>query len=580
MRYFSNLLLTLFLFIGASVSDNALSATSLISSQSEYKDVAKTLKAGDTIVLANGEWKDFEILLVGQGTTDQPITLTAEEKGKVIISGKSNLRMAGEHLLVSGLVFKNGYTPTNEVISFRRNKEHLANHSRVTEVVIYAYNNPERTETDYWVSMYGKYNRFDHNHLEGKNNNGVTMAVRLNSEASQENHHRIDHNYFGHRPILGSNGGETLRIGTSHHSMSNSYTIVEDNYFDRCDGEVEIISNKSGSNIIRGNVFFESRGTLTLRHGNDNLVENNVFFGNGVDHTGGIRLINKRQTIRNNYMIGLTGTRFGGALVIMNGVPNSPINRYHQVEDSLIENNTIINARNIELAAGSDEERSAVPITTRFMNNLIYSEDGQDPINIYDDISGIKFKGNVQNDIPGFQISDGFTSREVKLKTLDNGLILAKGKKLKGVGADRKLVVLEKAQTGTTWYPKPENTPRFGGGQTHIIKAEGDKLIEAVVNAKTGDVIELKPGHYQVEKLIVIDKPLTIRSAGSEKPVIEFERTALFEIHEGGALKIEGLLISGASAPDVAGNSLIRTSRYSMLAPYDLIVKNCENQGS
>ena len=102
MRYFSNLLLTLFLFIGASVSDNALSATSLISSQSEYKDVAKTLKAGDTIVLANGEWKDFEILLVGQGTTDQPITLTAEEKGKVIISGKSNLRMAGEHLLVSG----------------------------------------------------------------------------------------------------------------------------------------------------------------------------------------------------------------------------------------------------------------------------------------------------------------------------------------------------------------------------------------------------------------------------------------------------------------------------------------------
>ena len=60
------------------------------------------------------------------------------------------------------------------------------------------------------------------------------------------------------------------------------------------------------------------------------------------------------------------------------------------------------------------------------------------------------------------------------------------------------------------------------------------------------------------------------------KPTIEFERTTLFEILEGGALKLEGLSISGKSAPDVAGNSLVRTSRYSMLNAYDLVVKDCE----
>ena len=43
--------------------------------------------------------------------------------------------------------------------------------------------------------------------------------------------------------------------------------------FDRCDGEVEIISSKSGGNIYRGNLFLQSRGTLTLRHGDGNLVE-------------------------------------------------------------------------------------------------------------------------------------------------------------------------------------------------------------------------------------------------------------------------------------------------------------------
>ena len=69
------------------------------------------------------------------------------------------------------------------------------------------------------------------------------------------------------------------------------------------------------------------------------LGEEIIFLGNNQDHTGGIRVINKRQLIKNNYKEGLKGYRFGGALVVMNGVPNSSINRYHQVEDSIIQNN-------------------------------------------------------------------------------------------------------------------------------------------------------------------------------------------------------------------------------------------------
>ena len=576
MRYFSYSMFGLLLILGVFVSSNSFAATIRVSSQSEYHDATKNLQPGDIVELANGEWTNFEIVFSGIGQKDKPITLTAEEKGKVFITGVSNLRIAGEYLVVSGLVFKDGYTPTSEVVSFRRNKENLANNSRITEVVIDGFNNPERTESDYWVSMYGKNNRFDHNYLAGKNNNGVTMAVRLNSEDSQLNRHRIDHNYFGHRPILGSNGGETLRIGTSHYSMSNSFTVVENNYFDRCDGEVEIISNKSGGNVIRGNVFFESRGTLTLRHGNDNLVENNVFFGNGVDHTGGIRVINKRQMIRNNYMEGLTGTRFGSAFVIMNGVPDSPINRYHQVENTTIINNTIIDASHIELAAGSDSERSAVPKTTRFNNNLVYNTDGKDPFTIHDDISGIKFKGNVHNEMADFQISNGFSSRNIELTRQENGLLVPAAGTLKGKGIDADFKVLDRSETGPDWYPKPDKADRFDTGQIHTIKAEGDKLIEAVANAKAGDVIELKPGNYLVEKIITLEKPVTIRSTGAEKPVLEYERTTLFEILDGGALKLEGLIISGKSAPDVAGNSLVRTSRYSMLNAYDLVVSDCE----
>jgi poly(beta-D-mannuronate) lyase len=182
----------------------------------------------------------------------------------------------------------------------------------------------------------------------------------------------------------------------------------------------------------------------------------------------------------------------------------------------------------------------------------------------------------VQNNIPGFQIKEGFSGQKVTLKHEANGLIVPKGKKLKGVGASRDLKVLEKTETGATWYPKADTKSRFDGGQTHKVKAGGDQLVEAVAKAAAGDVLELSPGHYLVERFVRIDKPLTIRSAGDDKPTIEFERTALFEILDGGALKLENLSISGASAPDVAGNSLIRTSRYSMLTNYELIVNNCE----
>lgn len=579
MSFYSKPLLSVMLVLGSLASFNAHSATIQVTSQAEYSDALKGLQAGDTIVLANGEWKDFEILFTGQGLPDHPITLTAQEKGRVIISGQSNLRLAGEYLVVSGLVFKNGYTPTGEVISFRRNKKEFANHSRVTEVVIDGFNNPERTETDYWVMMYGRNNRFDHNHVAGKSNNGVTMAVRLDTEASRENHHLIDHNYFGHRPILGSNGGETLRIGTSHYSLSNSFTTVENNYFERCDGEVEIISNKSGGNVFRGNVFIESRGTLTLRHGNDNRVENNIFLGNGVDHTGGIRVINKRQTIRNNYLQGLAGYRFGSALTVMNGVPDSPINRYHQVEDSVIENNSIIDSSHIELAAGSDEERSAVPKTTVFRNNLIYNRDGTDIFTVHDDISGITFEGNVLNDVSNFQIASGFSNRVVEVQELPSGLMHPVAEDLRGVGVTPGLVMLPRSETGVGWYPKPDNVDPFGNGSVITIQPGGGSLENAVSSASAGDILVLNPGHYQVEKLIRIDRPLTIRAAvpgSASRPVIEFERTALFEIADGGSLRLQGLHMSGKSAPDVAGNSVIRTSRYSMLNPYHLLVENCE----
>jgi poly(beta-D-mannuronate) lyase len=568
------------LFVAPLWAGEAFADRYLVEDQKAYASAVKDAEPGDTIVLKNGVWRDFEIVFVGEGTAEKPITLTAETKGSVVLSGQSNLRMAGNHLVVSGLVFKDGYTPTSQVISFRRNKDHLANNSRITEMVIDNYNNPERRESDFWVMMYGKNNRFDHNHLVGKRNRGVTMAVRLQSEASRENGHRIDHNYFGPRPILGSNGGETLRIGTSHYSLSNSNTLVENNYFDRTNGELEIISIKSGGNILRGNVFFEGRGTLTMRHGNGNLIEDNVFFGNGKDHTGGIRVINADHVIRNNYMEGLKGYRFGGAFVVMNGVPNSPINRYHQVKNAQVSNNSIIDSDHIQLAAGSDQERSAVPVDSVFKNNLIANDPGKDVFTLYDDVSGIAFSDNVLNEVSDPKIKDGFTSSAIEMSRAETGLKLPQVGISAGVRRDLKPIAKE--ETGVSWYPKQEQGVQFGIGRTIEVMPGEDTLTKAIAGAKEGDIFVLADGHYDVSRMINIPVAVTIRSA---KPVmdaassgvsISYERTTLFEILDGGALKLYGLKITGKDAPDAAGNSVIRTSKYAMLKNYELIIDKCD----
>ena len=497
-----------------------------------------------------------------------------KEKGKVTLEGQSNLRMAGEYLAVEGLVFKNGYTPTSEVISMRRNKKELCNNCRVTECVIDNYSNPERFDSDYWVGIYGKNNRFDHNYLVGKRNVGVTLAVRLDTEESRENNHLIDHNYFGHHQVLGSNGGETLRIGTSHHSLTNSNTIVEYNYFDRCNGEHEIISNKSCQNTFRYNTFYECQGTLTMRHGNETLVESNYFFGNGKANTGGVRIINETQKVINNYCEGLTGYRFRGALVIMNGVPNSPINRYFPVINSEASNNTFVNCDYIQLCAGSDAERSAVPQNTIVNNNIFYNEKKDDLFTVYDDISGISFNGNILSEnIPSIA-SNGFIQKKVEFQRDKNGILLPSDKSIKaGITEVKPHATPE--NTGVTWYSKVEQEVRFNIGKKIMVSPGENTLFEAVKNTEYGDVLELAEGDYLMTKSIEVNHPITVRAKG-EKPTIRFEKNSLFNIENGGALALYDLKIDGAESPDYSGNSVMRTSRYSMNRNYKLLIENCD----
>ncbi len=532
----------------------------LVRSQEQYRQLSAKLKPGDVIVLANGEWRDFEIVFTGRGTADKPIALMAQEAGKVIITGRSNLRIGGSHMLVSGLVFRDGYSPTGEVIAFRRSKEDVATDSRVTQVVIDRFNQPDRTRSDYWVALDGKRNRFDHNSLVGKTNAGVTLAVRLDLPESRENGHRIDANYFGPRPVLGSNGGETIRIGTSRESMFDSATIVEGNIFDRTNGEIEIISIKSGANIVRGNLFLEAQGAVTLRHGDRNIIERNVFRGNGQPNTGGIRVINRDQIVRGNYMEGLRGTGFAGALTVMNGVPNSPVNRYVQVSNALIEGNTIVDSARMTLAAGSDAERSAPPVNSRMARNLILFGHVPKPIEVQDDISGIGFDGNVILTANALAAFPAASQGAVTMERGANGLLYPADPALAATGAPRDLLPPSLDAVGARHFVKPGPDATLGSGASIRVGEGSAALLAALAQARSGDRLILSGDSYTLDQILTIDRTLTLEAAQGVRPRLAFSRTCLLELAAGANLRISGIDITGADAPDVTGNAVIATS--------------------
>ena len=342
-----------------------------VSSAAEIATALQTAQPGDTLLMTNGIWTDQLITFQGLGSASAPIVLKAETNGQVELTGTSRLRISGQYLVVDGLRFRSGYSPSGAVIEFRNGSGIAATDCRLTNTSIEDYN-PPSTATDYkWVSMYGFRNTVEYCYFAGKTHAGTTFVVWL---SDQPNAHWVHHNFFGRRPPLGVNGGETIRVGTSDWSMYNSRTVVESNYFLECDGEAEIISSKSCENVYRANVFVRCEGALTLRHGNRNRVEGNFFFGEGTSNTGGIRVIGEDQVVINNYLVGLTGSAPRAPLTLMNGIPSSPLNGYFQVQRAQIAFNTFVNTRNtIVIGYGKSDSISLPPLDCTIANNIVRS---------------------------------------------------------------------------------------------------------------------------------------------------------------------------------------------------------------
>ncbi len=576
----------------------------------EFNDKVKSLQPGDEVILSKGVWKDAQLTFFGEGTEQQPIILRVEEPGQTTLEGQSCLNLYGKYLVVDGLVFVNGYAPGKVVIEFKKGSTKTAYNCVLRNCVVDHFNKPSRYDEDQWVGLWGQHNTVENCYFGGKKNQGCTFVVWPNGEGHNQNYHQIRRNYFGYRPRLGSNGGETMRIGTSEYSLEVSGTVVEGNYFERCNGEVEIISIKSCEDRIINNTFVECEGSVVLRHGNRNEVSGNYFFGNMKENTGGVRVINAGHKIFNNYFYGLKGKDFRGPLVIMNGVPNSVPNRYHQVKDVEITFNTWVDCElPWQLCVGSDAERTDIPKNVLIANNIVYCPEEPLLIKAFDKIDGIKFKDNIMASNQGNEVGDGFLQAEILLRKGQGGLPLALTKKTttqeityvksdidgriraipqtigayEMTGGQAAVVQATKKNCGPSWYkpldkaPVPEHTP-----VTYQIAPGQDNLYNAVKKSKPGDIIELAEGEYVNAKKMAVYHPLTIRAKTDAKsrPVIKMNQdatvVAFFELKGGSALHLDGVSLDGNLKSKNPAKYAFVTAKEDMTEPYDVFINNCD----
>ena len=363
---------------------------------------------GDHIVMANSTYTTGgRITLRARGTFDSPIVVTAETVGGVTIDGTGGFLVDdSSYLVIRGFVFRHG---TDGGIGLEVD---TSDHIRLSRNV-FALRNGSAAK---WLLVDGGTKvRIDHNRFENKTTDSSLLLVDPDANGVLGTYSLIDHNYFRAVTTANDDTGEAVRIGFSGAQNQSGYAVVQHNLFEDCDGDAEVISNKSSDNIYRHNTFRSNRGSLVLRHGDRNRVEGNYFLSN----TGGFRMFGDDHTVIGNYFAGNNGglTSVLATFVIGSGdtaADGSDTDGagYDQPNGGTVAFNTLVanTASHFVLGRGSDQPLP--PRNMRFANNIAVGSSGELVHYYGNSPQNFTWEGNIlfgtaRGDIPsGYRIVD------------------------------------------------------------------------------------------------------------------------------------------------------------------------------
>jgi autotransporter-associated beta strand protein len=284
---------------------------------------------GDEIVVSNGVYVTSASIGISRaGTAANRILIRAEAVGGVEITGTHgfSFNSGAAYVTVQGFNFTHA-----AAISMGSS----ANHCRLTRNIV-ELTIPTGSDVSY-INISGDDMEIDRNELRNKSTLGEMLDV-AGSGSQVARRLWVHQNYFHDFVSPGGNGAETIRLGLSGLSLSTGNAVVEYNLFVRCNGENEMISNKSSGNTYRYNTVLDCPGgEISQRHGNDCF-----YYGNYMRNTAGMRVYGDRHRIFSNYLESNSiGVNMGnGDGDVYNG---DPLTSHDRPDDNVVVFNTFIN---------------------------------------------------------------------------------------------------------------------------------------------------------------------------------------------------------------------------------------------
>ncbi|PMH44638.1 hypothetical protein BCU68_12380 [Vibrio sp. 10N.286.49.B3] len=470
----------------------------------ELRESILNAQDGDVISIQAGHYRDLGSVTL----TANNVTIKAEQPGTVIFNGSTQFIIEGNDNLIESLVFTDGGATLST-------ESHDANimgvfgifgkNNTLNNSVIYKFNDYEYVADESgkypnirWVTVGGENNKITNNTFEGKYKRGAMLVVATSDKLEKT---LIEGNIFKDLTALdieliensnpkmvrtNRNDRQAIRFGDSHTSLFDSQSVVKNNYFDNISGylgkngsgEIELISVKASGVTFDGNTIKNSTSMISLRHGHNNVVTNNVILPGTTANSGGIRIYDENHLIENNYIEGTLGKgAYRGALVLNTGIidvakgevlskdssDGKTLQKQWTPKDVVVKNNTLINntqgiygSNAVHRVSLTDDTRSEAifpAVDTVFENNLSIAETAD--TNAFKQFDGEKFKmvgsqfknnifyGEIQGlDAP---LPQGISTDAPAMERDEQGLIKAVGT----VGATN-LTVLTEDMVGST----------------------------------------------------------------------------------------------------------------------------------
>ena len=382
-----------------------------VSNAQELVAAYKKAKPGDVILLEDGSYEGAVLLDNVNGKKGAPVTLKSAGWAKAKIHSKIEIK--GNFIHLEGLAFEaNG------------SLELLGNSIKVSHCLW------DDSKSKKWlrVQVGSTATEIAHNTFQNKTYNSKypkgCQLLQIVVSNKNERHH-IHHNLFKNIPEGSGNGFETLQLITHNNPFDPppgaSNTVIEDNYFERANGEAEIISIKSNGNFVRRNIFKNCKGSLVLRHGDNNIVSENIFFGTDEPKSGGIRIQGSGHLVLNNYFQDLEAFGIG----MMDGTPDD---LYIRVSDVQLLFNTFINCQNtLQIGINHSKHPNGIPPMNCIVEgNVFFFDRGTPGNNFIEYVKGDRpvaweWHNNLSFGRSNAKIS-GIRNQNPQFKRSDNGL--------------------------------------------------------------------------------------------------------------------------------------------------------------